>query len=156
MAPELRAVGAVSDRILATFSATRELLLAPTVEAQRARARRTLQDWVAHLAMLDELDIVLREAADELSDVQFVAYEARLEEMARTAVAATTTTVEISKSLGVSESSYAAAAEAAREWRMALEWDDEDYANSDVFNRMLDQAVANHEAGKTVEGGSGE
>ncbi len=47
-------------------------------------------------------------------------------------------------------------AEVARELNMALEWTDEDYAKSEVSNRLLREVIAEHEAGRTAEGGFGE
>lgn len=155
MAAELRAVGAISDQILSTFGSTHDLLGAPTPTLRREIHDATLRNLLRAFEELEALDIRLRLAVDDMSEVEFAREEAALEEVVRTAVAVTDTSVALAKSLEMPESAYEAVAERARRLRMALEWTDDDYAKSAEFNRLLDRAIREHDAGETVEGGFG-
>lgn len=156
MAPELRAAGAAHNQILMSLAGVFDARPDSTEQTKRVELRALLRSLTDHMSGLEELDIELRLAVDEVDELTFVTVEARLTEMLRAAVAMTERLVQAAKSLKEPASTYEAAEAAAREWRRALDWTPEDYFKSEKFNEMLDEAVANAESGNTVEGGFGE
>jgi hypothetical protein len=156
MAPELTAAPTAAEQIQSTFASTSDLLEAPSRAARHKIHAATLSELLTAFHVIERDDINLREIADGISEVEYVRQEAAQEERARATIALTGACVDLAKRLEMPESSYAEVAEVARELNMALEWTDEDYAKSEVFNRLLREAIAEHEAGRTVEGGFGE
>jgi hypothetical protein len=156
MAPQLHTVGAVSDQILSTFASAHERFSAPTPDAREQILRTLLETMGKAFVGIETVATALRLAVDDLSDLEYVRNEAELLAAARTAVAVTETVVAMAKSMGLPQSAYAAVEERAYAVRRALDWQPGDYAKSPEFIRLLDEAIEEHEAGLTVEGGFGE
>ena len=138
------------------FSAANGMLREPgSVTARQAVARETVARLLSAFDALDEFDVALHSAGARLSATEFAQGDAMLEAQARVNIAAADGAMEAAEAVGLGEAGYSALKARRDEWHIALEWTDADYANSVAFGRLLSDAVDEHEAGKTVEGGFG-
>jgi hypothetical protein len=138
------------------FSATNGLLRERgSVTTRRAVARETVSQLLSAFDALDEFDTSLHSAGRELSAAEFAQGDAMLEAQARVNIAAADGAMEAAEAVGLTEADCATLKARRDEWHIALEWTDEDYATSTVFRRLLNEAIEEHEAGETVEGGFG-
>ena len=114
-----------------------------------------IADLVASFERLDAADITIHGAAISQNEATFEHLEASLKLIARYLVDIAGRLIVVAKRADMPEDTYSALAEQANDWSLALDWTHEDYAKSEVFQRITADAMDDYEAGAVEEGGFG-